>query len=295
MYISYAEIYNNQIFDLLNTASASTEGHMKASSSRSSALNNTSQTNTRGSFLQTSFHSLNPFSWIGNGAGSNGTPLRTGSSRPNLTRGSTITSSNSFTTIARQALPLRSDPAKGGKYIANLTEVSVTTAEDARKVVAMGQVNRRVFGTVANKESSRSHAVFTIRVERIKRDLENVSEHHSCFEHVCVLALTSTLQETETIDNGRLSIVDLAGSERNKNTQATGDRMDEANKINSSLMVLGQCMRILRNNQKKLSRIQPGARPVRTEIPPYRMSKLTELFQEFFEGRGRAVRSGSLF
>lgn len=65
--------------------------------------------------------------------------------------------------------------------------------------------------------------------------------------------------------------------------------MDEANKINSSLMVLGQCMRILRNNQKKLAKLQPGARSVRTEIPPYRMSKLTELFQEFFEGRGRAV------
>lgn len=64
--------------------------------------------------------------------------------------------------------------------------------------------------------------------------------------------------------------------------------MDEANKINSSLMVLGQCMRILRNNQKKLSK-SPGGRPVRTEVPPYRMSKLTELFQEFFEGRGRAV------
>ena len=64
--------------------------------------------------------------------------------------------------------------------------------------------------------------------------------------------------------------------------------MDEANKINSSLMVLGQCMRILRNNQKKLSK-SPGGRPVRTEVPPYRMSKLTELFQEFFEGHGRAV------
>lgn len=68
-----------------------------------------------------------------------------------------------------------------------------------------------------------------------------------------------------------------------------GDRMDEANKINSSLMVLGQCMRILRSNQKKLSRPVRGDRSVRTEIPPYRLSKLTELFQEFFEGRGRAV------
>ena len=67
--------------------------------------------------------------------------------------------------------------------------------------------------------------------------------------------------------------------------------MGEANKINSSLMVLGQCMRILRSNQKKLAKITRGDRPVRTEIPPYRLSKLTEMFQEFFEGRGRAVSS----
>jgi kinesin family member 20 len=67
--------------------------------------------------------------------------------------------------------------------------------------------------------------------------------------------------------------------------------MGEANKINSSLMVLGQCMRILRSNQKKLSKTTRGDRAIRTEIPPYRLSRLTEMFQEFFEGHGRAVSS----
>jgi kinesin family protein 20 len=53
-------------------------------------------------------------------------------------------------------------------------------------------------------------------------------------------------------------------------------------------------MRILRNNQKKFAKASRSAaafKAVRTEIPPYRMSKLTEIFQEFFEGRGRVVRS----
>ncbi len=131
------------------------------------------------------------------------------------------------------------------------------------------------------------------------------------------------------METAKLSIVDLAGSERNKNTHATGlfctlfdsangvvinsvigDRMDEANKINNSLMALGQCMRTLRCNQMKLAKAKSSGtlstmlkpmgssdrvgmagstRPVRLEVPMYRTSKLTELFQEFFEGHGRAV------
>ena len=46
-----------------------------------------------------------------------------------------------------------------------------------------------------------------------------------------------------------MSIVDLAGSERNSNTGSTGDRLKEAGNINKSLMVLGQCMEVLRKNQ----------------------------------------------
>lgn len=69
-----------------------------------------------------------------------------------------------------------------------------------------------------------------------------------------------------------MSIVDLAGSERYKNTNSTGkitelskyvktnqltnsnpgQRLKEAGNINKSLMVLGQCMEVLRMNQIKL-------------------------------------------
>ena len=47
----------------------------------------------------------------------------------------------------------------------------------------------------------------------------------------------------------RLNIVDLAGSERSSNTGSTGERLKEAGNINKSLMVLGQCMEVLRRNQ----------------------------------------------
>jgi kinesin family protein 20 len=161
--VSYAEIYNNQIYDLLNTAPSTSESQVKATTSKSSVINTSPSASSNVRFLPTSILNLNPFSWIGGGGGG-----ISHASRQNVARGS-------ITTVSRQALTLRSDPLRGGKYIANLSEVPVSSAEEARKVMVMGQVNRRVFGTVANKESSRSHAVFTIRVERLKRDLKNVS------------------------------------------------------------------------------------------------------------------------
>lgn len=47
----------------------------------------------------------------------------------------------------------------------------------------------------------------------------------------------------------RLSLCDLAGSERCKD-QKSGDRMKEANNINTSLHTLGRCIAALRQNQQ---------------------------------------------
>ena len=49
----------------------------------------------------------------------------------------------------------------------------------------------------------------------------------------------------------QLSLVDLAGSERTNRTKNSGDRLKEAGQINQSLMVLRQCIDILRENQKQ--------------------------------------------
>lgn len=58
----------------------------------------------------------------------------------------------------------------------------------------------------------------------------------------------------------RLSLCDLAGSERCKD-QKSGDRMKEANNINTSLHTLGRCIAALRQNQqsKWVSRTPEGA------------------------------------
>lgn len=86
----------------------------------------------------------------------------------------------------------------------------------------------------------------------------------------------------------RLSIVDLAGSERANNTQSSGERLKEAGSINKSLMVLGQCMEALRGNQRKLASAS-APQNVKLNVVPFRHSKLTEIFQDFFVGNGKAV------
>lgn len=168
-------------------------------------------------------------------------------------------------TVKRNALSLKQDKTVAGggtgtKYVAGMKEVRVHSAEEARAILDRGQQNRRVFSTLANRVSSRSHSVFTIKVIRVLKGADD-------------MAATST---------SRFSIVDLAGSERVVNTQTTGDRLKEAGNINKSLMVLGQCMEVLRKNQER----GEGRKPA---IVPFRHSKLTELFQSFFVGDGKAA------
>ena len=57
----------------------------------------------------------------------------------------------------------------------------------------------------------------------------------------------------------------------------TGERLAEASKINQSLMTLRSCIEILRENQQTA-----GNRMV-----PFRDSRLTHLFRNYFEGEGK--------
>lgn len=102
-------------------------------------------------------------------------------------------------------------------------------------------------------------------------------------------------QDPDAIQTARLSIVDLAGSERANNTHNTGERLKEAGNINKSLMVLGQCMEALRINQKKLGSAPPNGSNIKLGLVPFRHSKLTELFQDFFVGDGKAVSHSEIY
>lgn len=149
-----------------------------------------------------------------------------------------------------QAKIIREDSQKR-MYVNGVVEVEVKSAADAFELFCIGQKRKRMGHTILNAESSRSHSTFNIRIVQLQKDRN----------HLMV---------------GQLSLVDLAGSERCSRTQNTGMRLKEASSINNSLMSLRTCLEILRENQ--LSGIN--------KLVPYRDSRLTLLFKNYFEGEG---------
>ena len=85
--------------------------------------------------------------------------------------------------------------------------------------------------------------------------------------------------DSQHIRKGKLNLVDLAGSERQAKTQATGDRLKEATKINLSLSALGNVISALVDGKSKHI--------------PYRDSKLTRLLQVNYR-RSRVVCKSAL-
>lgn len=90
----------------------------------------------------------------------------------------------------------------------------------------IGRQNLQFASTRLNQHSSRSHCIFTVKTIRVA---ETAKPH---------LARVSML-----------TFCDLAGSERIKKTLNTGERQKEAGNINTSLLVLGRCLKAIRANQ----------------------------------------------
>ncbi|KIH65411.1 kinesin motor domain protein [Ancylostoma duodenale] len=148
-------------------------------------------------------------------------------------------------------------------YVDGAQEVEVETSDEALALFCKGEERRRTSDTVLNKESSRSHSVFTIRLVMAPFETSGFAIYPD--------------DDPNGIVVSQLSLVDLAGSERTKRTNNVGDRLAEAASINKSLMVLRQCIDKLRRNQRLGS----------FETVPYRDTKLTMLFKNFFEGSGK--------
>ncbi|XP_075020479.1 kinesin-like protein KIF20A [Calonectris borealis] len=154
----------------------------------------------------------------------------------------------------RQTLRLCEDQT-GNAYVKDLNWINVRDADEAWKLLKLGRKNQSFASTHMNQNSSRSHSVFSIRILHLQRGGSEIVPKIS-----------------------ELSLCDLAGSERCKD-QKSGDRMKEANNINTSLHTLGRCIAALRQNQQS---------KLKQTVVPFRDSKLTRVFQGFFTGRGRS-------
>ena len=154
----------------------------------------------------------------------------------------------------QKKLDLRENPDKG-VYVKDLLSFVVKSTKEISHVMKVGNSNRSVGRTNMNEHSSRSHAIFIITIE-------------------CASTDPAQPNEKPSIRVGKLNLVDLAGSERQSKTGSTGQRLQEATKINLSLSTLGNVISAL---VKKDSHI------------PYRDSKLTRLLQDSLGGNSKTV------
>ncbi|XP_011860313.1 PREDICTED: kinesin-like protein KIF18A isoform X2 [Vollenhovia emeryi] len=145
-------------------------------------------------------------------------------------------------------LHLRED-GRCGVVVAGLEPIAIQNAEELLSLLAEGNKNRTQHPTDANKESSRSHAVFQVYIKMINK-------------------LDSQVQRV------KLSMIDLAGSERASATGCKGVRFKEGANINKSLLALGNCINNLADGIKHI---------------PYRDSKLTRLLKDSLGGNCRTV------
>ncbi|KAK6121063.1 hypothetical protein DH2020_045192 [Rehmannia glutinosa] len=115
-----------------------------------------------------------------------------------------------------------------------------------------------------------SGKTFTMMIEIYNEQVRDLANHGCCLTvHVQGRDLTSG-----AILRGCMHLVDLAGSERVDKTEATGDRLKEAQHINRSLSALGDVISSLSQKNAHV---------------PYRNSKLTQLLQDSLGGRAKTL------
>ncbi len=119
-----------------------------------------------------------------------------------------------------------------------------------------GEKNLQKSSNSINTNSSRSHAVFCLKIVSFE---------------------TNKINKNSTVTINQLSFCDLAGIERSSKTHAVGKTQKESSFINTSLLSLSRCINTMISNQKLSTSLLQV---------PYRDNKLTRLFQAYFEGRG---------
>lgn len=92
----------------------------------------------------------------------------------------------------KHKLDLKEEPNKG-VYVKDLNIITIKTTQELDRYMTLGTHNRSVGETAMNKESSRSHCMFTVYIE-------------------CQINDTKGGKPRFTL--GKLNLVDLAGSER---------------------------------------------------------------------------------
>ncbi|KAA8528505.1 hypothetical protein F0562_035860 [Nyssa sinensis] len=167
----------------------------------------------------------------------------------------------------KPAIQIR-ETSNGVITLAGSTEVNVTTLREMAGYLEQGSLSRATGSTNMNNQSSRSHAIFTITLEQMRKLNPNFPDDSGVNE-----------KTTEEYLCAKLHLVDLAGSERAKRTGSDGMRFKEGVHINKGLLALGNVISALGDEKKRKEGVHV----------PYRDSKLTRLLQDSLGGNSRTV------
>ncbi|KAJ8566684.1 hypothetical protein ON010_g6435 [Phytophthora cinnamomi] len=149
--------------------------------------------------------------------------------------------------------------ARAGFYVQDLLVVRCDSLSDVLAVVDEGHRNRHVASHGMNADSSRSHSLLTVHVDRTQTRDSDSGQSHGVTRY------------------GKMSFVDLAGSERLKETRS--NNAEETSNINRSLLTLGKVISALASGSNI------GAAGSTSHFIPYRDSKLTKLLMDSLGGQ----------
>ena len=155
-----------------------------------------------------------------------------------------------FTRNKSRTITLREEK-DGSIILCGVREEKIDDKEQLYLLLEQGSQRRSVGSTMMNDESSRSHAIFTLIIEK------------------------SAIADEKDFVSSRFSFVDLAGSERLGRTEAVGRAMKEGININKGLLALGNVISALTDDTGKVNFI------------PYRVSKLTRILRNSLGGNSR--------
>ena len=142
----------------------------------------------------------------------------------------------------------------GAFHFKGLSMHMVSSEEEALDLLFVGDTNRAVAATKMNQNSTRSHCIFTILIEKRKVGCD-------------------------TVTRSKLNIVDLAGSERVSRTNSDGKILQEAKYINSSLFFLEMVIVALHEKEKKGKDVHI----------PYRNSMMTSVLRDSLGGNCKTI------
>uniref|UniRef100_A0A8C4FC62 Kinesin-like protein n=1 Tax=Dicentrarchus labrax TaxID=13489 RepID=A0A8C4FC62_DICLA len=145
-----------------------------------------------------------------------------------------------------------------GVFIRGLSLHLVHSEEEALNLLFEGEMNRIIGSHALNRNSSRSHCIFTVHIESRSR----------------------TLSDAKYITS-KLNLVDLAGSERLGKTGSEGQMLKEAVYINKSLSFLEQAILALADRRR--------------DHVPFRQSKLTHALKDSLGGNCNTVLVANIY